>query len=263
MKVSYYQMDIIFKDIEANIVKVENSLKKLKTDLFILPELFNTGYMYLSKNDIMDYTEEIPQGRTTKALENLAKVHNIFIIGGIAEIEDEYIYNTAIVVGPNGYIGKYRKIHLTKLEKKIFTSGKTIEVFNVLNYKIGLSICYDIWFPEHSRIMADKGVELICHPSNFGGKDSLDFSRIRAIENNVFIATCNRIGNEKGDTFDAHFRGESQIVSTKGEILKQSSNKEEIVTLNLDLLEAKKKYGPMTEDLTKEYSIYKSPDLID
>ncbi|MGB6128648.1 MAG: carbon-nitrogen hydrolase family protein [Psychrilyobacter sp.] len=261
MKISYYQMDIIFKDIEANIKKVKNSLKKLDTEMLILPELFNTGYMYPSKNDIQPYTEQIPQGKTTKALENLAKENNTFIIGGIAEVEGEYIYNTIVVVGPNGYIGKYRKIHLTKLEKKIFASGNEIKVFDILNHKIGFSICYDIWFPEHSRIMAVKGVELVCHPSNFGGKDSLDFSRIRALENNVFIVTCNRVGNEKGNDFDAHFRGESQVVSPKGEILKQSNDKEDIVTLNLDLSESNQKSGPMTEDLIKEYSIYKTPKI--
>lgn len=263
MKVSYYQMDVIFKDIEANIKKVNKSLNKLETDLFILPELFNTGYMYLSKNDIRPYIEEIPQGKTTKALENLAKENNTFIIGGVAEIEGKDIYNTIIVLGPRGYIGKYRKIHLTKLEKKIFTPGKEIKVFDILDHKIGFSVCYDIWFPEHSRIMANKGVELICHPSNFGGKDSLDFSRIRALENNVFIVTCNRVGKEKGIDFDAYFRGESQIVSPKGEILKQSNEEEDIVTLTLNLSESNKKYGPMTEDLMKEYSIYKIPNLID
>lgn len=263
MKISYYQMDVIFKDIEANIKRVKNSLKELETDILILPELFNTGYLYLSKNDIQPYTEQIPQGKTTKALEKLSKENNTFIIGGIAEIDGSDIYNSIVVTGPNGYIGKYRKIHLTKLEKKIFTSGKEIKVYNIGGHKIGFSICYDIWFPEHTRIMAVKGVELVCHSSNFGGKDTLDFSRIRALENNIFVVTCNRVGNEKGNVFNAYFRGESQVVSPKGEILKQSNDKEDIVTLNLDLLESNKKSGSMTEDLIKEYSIYKAPKLID
>ena len=116
MKISCYQFDVKYKDTKSNLEKASLKISKIKSDLIILPELFTTGYYFDKKSDLVKLSEKIPEGETTQKLIALAKKFNKFIIGGISEIEKGNLYNTAIIIGPEGFIGKHRKVHIPKLE---------------------------------------------------------------------------------------------------------------------------------------------------
>lgn len=256
MKVGFYQFDVEFGKKENNLKKVIDKLETVDFDLIVLPELFNTGYLFTSKEQLFEIAEKIPTGKTTEALLEVARHRNGYIVAGLAEIEEEKIYNTTVIVGPEGYIGKHRKVHLSRFEENFFDSGNFFEVFDIGGVEIGIVTCFDSWFPESARLLSMKGAKILCHPSNFGGIDSLDVIRIRALENMVYTITANRIGTEYGKDFDAAFRGESRIVSYDGSILVGADSSESINIIEIDPELAAKKSNHLCADLFKELSIY-------
>ena len=120
MKVGFVQNDPPFGEVEKNLEHVVRALSGQKADLFVLPELFTTGYQFTRREEALELAEPIPDGNTTKALLDLAKKIDSHIVAGIAELEGDAVYNSAVVVGPNGFIGRYRKAHLFDTEKEIF-----------------------------------------------------------------------------------------------------------------------------------------------
>ena len=185
---------------------------------------------------------------------------------GFNERHNALLYNSAILIGPKGYIGKYRKLHLFMNEKDYFKPGDVgLPVFDIGLCKIGMLVCFDWIFPEVWRILALKGAEIICHPSNlilpgFAQKAV----PIHALTNRVYIVTANRIGTEG----DLSFTGLSTIADPKGEILVQASQAEEEVGIkDIDITMARDKmithrndvfsdrrpgeYSLLTEDIVK------------
>ena len=262
MKVGVYQFDIKIREVDNNLKKVKDNLKEIDADLVVLPELFTTGYLFSDKNDLRKYSENIPEGKSVKALEKIAKNNNIYIIGGLSEKEEDKIYNTAVLVGPEGYIGKYRKIHLTDFEKNIFDEGNEIKVFDIEGTKIGIAICFDTWFPELLRLMIKKGAQIICHPANFGGPYSLNIIKTRAMENMVYTVTSNRIGTEQGDGFDATFLGNSLVLDTMGEELIAMDDEEQIKIVDIDPNKAKLRKNIICNDLNYEMNKYKIESIL-
>lgn len=133
--------------------------------------------------------------------------------------EDQFcgILYTAVIVSKGRYIGKYRKIYLSDFEKKIFDRGNENLVFEVEGIKIGIQICFDLWFPEVSREQLRMGADLLCVLANFGGDTTYHISKIRAIENLAPLALCNRIGVESIPEMDAEFLGKSTVISASGQ----------------------------------------------
>src|SRR5690606_15396811 len=101
---------------------------------------------------------------------------------------------TAVVVGPNGFVGKQRKLHTTTLEERIFDRGTQLNTFILGTASVGIVTCFDAWFPEASRELCVRGTQLLCQPAAFGGQQTLDLMRTRSMENRVFSATANRTG---------------------------------------------------------------------
>lgn len=222
----FYQFDVAFGEKERNIAKVEEALSSARFDLMVLPELFSTGYLYNSREELLSLAEEIPNGFTAQRLSALSVSKKAYITGSVPEREGNKIYNTAILSGPEGYIGKYRKIHIPKFEVPLFDSGCSLPVFSLNGYKIGIAICFDIWFPETCRILMLNGAQVICSPSAFGGPLSLDIIKVRAIENMVYTITSNRTGYEQRGNNYACFRGESRITKYDGTILSFAQDRE-------------------------------------
>ncbi len=255
MKISIYQFKPYFGKKEFNLQKVKNALKSSPCDLLALPELFSTGYSFKDKNELSKFAESIPDGDTTNNLIELAKANNCYIIGGIAEKEDDNLYNSAVIVGPNGYIGKYRKIHLFYKEKLIFQRGNLpLSIYSIEGIKIGIIICFDWIFPETCRKLAKDGAHIIIHPSNLIKPWAQMAMRIRSIENRVYTVIANRIGVENRTGEKLKFTGKSQIASPTGEILLSfPKNKELISGVNIDPLLAEDKfftpYNNIFEDL--------------
>ena len=118
-------------------------------NLIVLPELSNTGYFFSNRQDAFAHAEAVPDGPSVQRWIDFAREHNVYLVAGLAERDGMRLFNTGVLVGPDGFIGKYRKAHLWNLEKLWFTPGDLgFPVFDTPIGRIGLLICWDIWFPE-------------------------------------------------------------------------------------------------------------------
>src|SRR5882724_1963990 len=112
MLVGFYQFEPIFGDIGGNLSSVEQALSKIDADLIVLPELFNTGYQFISREEAMDLAEDAQIGPTTRRLIEIAAGKQMHIAAGLAERSGNQVFNSAVLVGPAGLITVYRKTHL-------------------------------------------------------------------------------------------------------------------------------------------------------
>jgi len=221
MKVGIYQNYPQFGKTEENVGHALEELGKVDADLMVLPELFNTGYQFVSEEEVFNLAEEIPAGMTCRAMTGLARKKGLFLVFGLAEKDGDRLYNSAAVIGPDGLIGKYRKIHLFDEERSFFSPGDTgFRVFDIGKARIGVMICFDWWFPEAARALAIMGADIICHPANLVLPGCQQAMTTRSLENGVFSATANRIGVEsRGGKAALTFTGKSQVLNCKGEFL--------------------------------------------
>jgi len=221
MKVGIYQNHPEFGQVEKNLQQALTDLDGVDADLMVLPEFFNTGYQFISRQEAAELAEGIPSGKTCKALTDFARSKEMFLVFGLAEREKGKIYNSAAVIGPEGFIGRYRKSHLFAEEKYFFDPGDTgFRVFDLGDARIGVMICFDWWFPESARSLALLGADIICHPANLVLPGCQKAMVTRSLENGVFSATANRIGTEsRGGKRTLLFTGKSQILDNRGKVL--------------------------------------------
>lgn len=219
MKVGYLQTNPIFGEKEQNFNEIEKLISNLKADLIVLPELFATGYTFISKEEAVSLAENI-NGKTSQFLLKIAKNTGAVIIGGFVEKEGNKIYNSAMMVSNKGVIGTYRKIHLYYKEKLWFSAGdKPLKIYNVNSVNIGIMICFDWIFPETARTLALLGADIIVHPANLVLPYCQKAMVTRCLENRVYAVTANRIGKEIRGEDDFTFTGASQITSYDGKVL--------------------------------------------
>ena len=164
----------------------------------------------------MAFAESVP-GPTTDRIASICKELNTFVVCGMLEKSGSQLFNTAVLIGPDGLIGSYRKVHLPYLGVDRFTTpgDRPFEVFEAAGVRIGMLICYDGGFPEAARVLAIRGADIILLPTNWppGGAYMAEFSiNCRAMENGVYFAAVNRIGFENGFSFI----GKSRICSPVG-----------------------------------------------
>jgi predicted amidohydrolase len=242
MRVGFVQNNPVFGKVLENLDHVEELLEGHSADLFVLPELFATGYQFKGMEESRSLAELIPGGVTTSALTAIAKKNNTTIIAGLAEIDGEQVYNSAVVTGPNGYIGKYRKLHLFDTEKACFQKGNLpLQIFDIADAKVGVMICFDWRFPETARTLALMGADLIAHPSNLVLTHCPQAMITRCLENRIYAVTADRVGIE--DRMELlNFMGQSQIVDPNGNILYRASmTDEEVHVVRVDLSVAREK----------------------
>jgi len=244
MRIGIVQSSPIFGKVEKNLRRMEELIGKGRADLWVLPELFATGYQFVSREDLERLAEPVPNGNTTQALIDIAQARCCHIVAGIPEIAGESLYNTAVLVGPSGFLKRYRKVHLFFEEKRWFTSGdRPFPVIDIGIAKVGLMICFDHLFPEAARTLALRKAEIIAHPANLVMPIYAQLTmRVRALENGVFTATANRVGVEARAAQTLHFTGESQVISPRGEILARlSPDQEETKIIEIDPAKARDK----------------------
>jgi predicted amidohydrolase len=229
MLIGVVQMNPRFGAVEENIDRALATIDQAKSDLWVLPELFATGYQFRSRAEVRSYAETIPDGPTTTRLIGAARKLDAFICAGLLEIDRGRVYNAAVLVGPDGLVSRYRKIHLFFHEKELFSPGNLpFPVVDIGVAKVGMMICFDHFFPEAARTLALEGVQVIAHPANLVMPLYAQLTmRVRALENGVFTATANRVGEESRTDTTLRFTGESQIVSPRGEVLISLSPTEE------------------------------------
>ncbi|MBC8287689.1 MAG: acyltransferase [Nitrospinae bacterium] len=245
MRVGFVQNNPVFASVQENLNRIEYLLKGQSADLFVLPELFATGYQFKDMEESRSLAELVPEGVTTSMLTALANKTNSYIIAGLAEIEENQVYNSAVVTGPSGYIGKYRKLHLFDTEKACFQEGNLpLQVFDIAGAKVGVMICFDWRFPETARTLSLMGADLIAHPSSLVLTHCPQAMITRSLENRVFSVTADRVGMEnrvEGETL--HFMGQSQVIDPNGNILVRASmTDEEVHVVELDLSLARNKF---------------------
>ncbi|MFZ5981904.1 MAG: nitrilase-related carbon-nitrogen hydrolase [Candidatus Zixiibacteriota bacterium] len=242
MKIGLIQMNPALGDTAANIVKIDKFLGETKdADLVVLPELCHCGYNFSSKQQAIDTSESVTDSRYIDFLSERCRQHRQHLVSGLNERVGDDLYNSAVLVGPEGVRGIYRKLHLFYNEKDLFIPGNAgLPVFDIGICKVGLLICFDWIFPEVWRALALKGADIICHPSNLVIPGLCQRAvPVHAVTNRVFVVTANRIGTEG----DLTFTGLSTIAGPKAEILYQASaDREETKTLAIDIARARDKY---------------------
>ena len=242
MKVGYIQSSPVFGEKEKNFAQIDSLTKNIKADLIVLPELFTTGYTFITKEEAQNMAE-FKDGKTAKFLKRISNKTGAIVVGGFIEEEDKEIYNSSMIVFKNRIIGTYRKIHLYYKEKIWFSPGnKDLEIYDVNDIKIGIIICFDWIFPETIRTLALLGADIIAHPANLVLPYCQKAMITRCLENHVFAITANRIGQEIRGDDNFNFTGASQITACKGEILSSAPN-DNIFTdfVEIDVKEARNK----------------------
>jgi predicted amidohydrolase len=181
-------------------------------------------------------------GHLTGTLGAACQRMGLHSVVGMLETEESKLYNTAVLIGPEGVIGRYRKSHIACIGVDQFTTpgSESYEVFGTPVGRIGLQICYDWRFPEITRVLALEGAEIIAHPTNspVPAREIAEYiTRARAAENAVFFVTANRCGSEGGTAFF----GWSQIVDPVGRRVAEAGADETVITADLDLRLARDK----------------------
>lgn len=218
MKIGYLQYDVA-RDKEKNYRLIEKEIAKKEFDLVVLPELSVCGYTFADKAALEKAAEKVPEGRTVAEMLRISEKYNCIIVFGLAELSQGKVYNTAVVADKGRYAGKYRKIHLSDYEKRLFERGRDNSIIVAGGLKIGVQICFDLWFPEISREQLSQGAELFCVPANFGSATTCAVARVRAIENLTPLVMCNRTGSENDAGMKAVFFGTSSVTDSDGKVL--------------------------------------------
>jgi predicted amidohydrolase len=255
MRIGIYQTHPGFGAVEENVAQAVQDLQAVEADLVVLPELFNTGYQFVSRAELESLAEEVPAGDTCRELMALSKAKNMHLVFGLAEKAGQKVYNAAVVTGPNGYIGTYRKVHLFAEETALFDPGDTgFQGFDLGSCRIGVMVCFDWIFPESARVLALLGADIICHPANLVLHLCQQAMITRSLENGVFSATANRIGTEaRGGKKPLTFTGKSQILDPLGEALARFGEKDTgVAVADIDVAEARDKKITAQNDRLKD-----------
>ncbi len=255
MKVGYFQTHPVFGEVDRNIEQVASRLGSVECDLLVLPEFAFTGYQFVNQEEVLELSERVPAGPTTEACIELARRHRMHLVVGLPEKAGRQCYNSAIVVGPSGFLGSYRKTHLFCEETLFFSPGDSgFRVWDIGPARIGVMICFDWYYPESTRTLALQGAEIVCHPSNLVLPHCPDAMVTRCLENRVFSITANRIGEEaRGGKPPLTFIGHSEVVSPQGHILSRASvDAPELTVVEIDVADARNKSINPYNELLKD-----------
>jgi predicted amidohydrolase len=164
LRVAAVSMNSLLGETERNLDEIARWCEKAvaqRADLVLFPELVVHGHC---TPNTWELAEPVPDGPSTARLVDLARRHKLFLSVGLSEKERDIVYNTQVLAGPEGYIGKQRKIHLSRDEVLFYKGGREITVFDIGKCKVGTVICYDNQFPEVARVLALRGADVILMP---------------------------------------------------------------------------------------------------
>jgi predicted amidohydrolase len=226
MKVAIVQNNPVFGKKNENIRHLLDLIDKEKADIYILPELAYTGYQFVSKDEVGEMSDTVDSDYINVFKKKSIEKDCAIVFGFAEKGADGKTYNSSILTTPESY-SVYRKTHLFYKEKLFFSPGNTgFVVHEWKGAKIGLAICFDWFFSESFRTLSLMGADIIAHCSNLVMPYCQTADYARAIENRVYIATCNRIGSEQRNEEKLTFTGQSVLVSPKGEYLIKAPEKE-------------------------------------
>lgn len=240
MQISGIQTDVRLGDRKTNLQKMADAIAQEADQgsrLIVFPECFVTGYCFDSLDEAMPFAEAV-DGPSVEFAAKLCRTHQCFTVFGMLERDADCLFNASVLVGPDGLIGSYRKVHLPFLGVDRFTTygDRPFEVFEADGVRIGMLICYDGGFPESSRVLALNGADVVLLPTNWppGAEYIAEFaSNARAMENGIYFAAVNRVGTERGFSFI----GQSRICDPVGATLDSADHTNEAVirgTIDVD-----------------------------
>ena len=246
MRIAAVQMDVTLADIAGNLSRMITKTRETRAagaELTIFPECALTGYCFESIEEARPYAESIPGPSVDKMVALCAELGG-FVVFGLLEKEGARVFNALALVGPQGLIGSYRKIHLPRLGVDMYTDfgDRPFAVHEINGLRIGMNICYDGGFPESGRCLALLGADLIVLPTNWppGAEAAADYAiNTRAMENTVYYAAADRVGVERG----VPFIGKSKICDPLGKTLGYADHThEEILYADIDVSRSRNKH---------------------
>jgi predicted amidohydrolase len=213
--------------------------------LVVLPELASSGYVFAGEEEAGRLVEDADTGETVVALVEACRRRGVYVVGGLAEAAPACRHNSAVVLGPSGRLATYRKLHLFYDEQSWFQPGNELVVVDLPFARVGVAICYDLWFPEVARALALRGAEVIAIPTNWvasfrprlhdehGYCQGDIMAMAAAAANGTAVACADRVGEERGVTF----LGASIIVGPDGWPLAGPAgpDREELLVADVDL----------------------------
>jgi predicted amidohydrolase len=228
MKLAVSQFLPKFADPSANSQRIAEQIVTTKADLIVFPECALTGYCFRSHDEAIQGAVAISD-KSVQALIAACREAKCFAIVGLAEKVNEDLFNSAALIGPNGLVGEYRKVHLPYIGLDRYAqAGDSFPLFDLPFGRVGIQICFDIRFPEGARTLSLKGADLIAVPTNWPESAELASDIMcpaRCIENHIFVAAANRVGEENSFTFV----GRSKIISPSGTVLAAADHTDEAI----------------------------------
>jgi len=243
-------------EVDKNFAKVDELLTQLppETELVVLPELAFTGYNFSTRESIEPFSERAEAGKTLKILQTQAQKHRIYIVAGFPELDGDSIYNSSMLVGAEGLVGTYRKVHLFDNEKKILAQGDDFTVFPLklpktgIELKLGILICFDWIFAESWLALFHQDADVIAHCTNLvlPGRAQKAVPAM-SMMHRIPVILANRYGSEaqypeNNSENTLNFTGNSIITDASGKILVSAPENEDFIgSASLDLDDSRNK----------------------
>ena len=236
------QIDCVLGEPRTNLRKIISCLRRAAerdAKLVMFPECALTGYAYNSLAEAIPFAEKF-DGPSAEAIAEACRETGTHAVAGFIEADGHKFYNAAMLVGPDGVVGSYRKVHLPfiGIDRFLTPGDRQFKVFDLPFGRVGVNICYDISFPEAARVLKLMGAELIALITNWpeAAWRSPEFvANTRALENHLFYAATDRVGTESG----WKFIGRSKIVDCNGDTLAEAGvEEEELLIAAIDFQQA-------------------------
>lgn len=231
-KIACVQMDVGLGQVDRNLDRMQEKLREAHRNgasLSIFPECAVSGYCFGSLDEALPFAQPVP-GPATQTMVDICRELQTYAIFGMLEWDGGRMFNAAVLTGPEGVVGSYRKVHLPFLGIDMFTTpgDRPFAVHDAGGVRVGMLICYDAAFPEATRCLAIAGADLVALPTNWPpGAECTAASVInaRALENGIYFAAVNRVGTERG----FEFIGRSKVSDTIGRTLVEITTTQEAI----------------------------------
>ncbi len=245
VRVAAVQMEPGLGEVEANLQKMVGFLGQAAREgasIVVFPECATSGYGFGSRAEAVPFAET-DEGRAVQTMVQACRELGVVAAFGFLEKSGDELYNACALVGPQGRIGTYRKVHLPFLgvDRFVDPGNRPFAVHEAGGVRVGMHICYDAGFPETGRVLSLLGADLLVLPTNWPTHSENAATHMipcRAMENVVYVMAVNRVGEESG----FRFIGQSSIVDPAGNRLAfASEDREEILHAEIDTEVARRK----------------------
>ncbi|TFG99197.1 MAG: acyltransferase [Calditrichales bacterium] len=250
-RVGFFQFHPRFGQIGYNLKTVVKALKNVSADLIVLPELPFSGYYFQNREEVAALSEEIGHSSTVDTLTSLCRDRDFYLVTGFAERAADKFFNSAILIGPDGVMHTYRKLHLFSEEKRWFEPGDVpLQIHEIRGANLGMMVCFDWIFPEVTRTLALLGADIIAHPSNLVLSYCQEAMITRCLENSIYAITANRFGPDTRPQGELVFTGKSQIAAPRGALLYRAPAKRNMLYIHeIEIQQARNKFMTKYNDI--------------